>query len=169
MDDDKSTEPISNAEENQDSVSNIETQENVTINAPSNNNSTEDSDKLKKAELKNIELKTAWENWWNTYQNTRNVDNSDDNNKKKQIDAQIKFMALYKEEKQSRENLANISQKKDPTSNNNPVGGKSRKNKGKCKGKTKRNTKRKFRNVSSKYITSSYLTVFNFLFPTFFI
>ena len=59
-------------------------------------------------------------------------------------------MALYKEEKQSRENLANTSQKKDPTSNNNPVGGKSRKNKGKGKGKTKRNTKRKFRNVSSK-------------------
>ena len=76
----------------------------------------------------------------------------DDDNKNKTnlMEAQIKFMALYEEENQSRENLANISQKKDPTSNNNPVGGKSRKNKGKGKGKTKRNTKRKFRNVSSK-------------------
>ena len=140
MEDDKSNEPITIAEENQDSTLNKEPQKNVTTNATSNNNSTEDSDKLK----------NAWEKWWVAFINHDKSINGGDDNKKKQIDAQINFMDLYKEEKQSRENLANTSQKKDPTSNNNPVGGKSRKNKGKGKGKTKRNTKRKFRNVSSK-------------------
>jgi len=89
------------------------------------------------------ELKKAWEHWWTIYTLNKNIDNTD--NKQKQLEAQIKFMALYEKEKQSKGETGDISQKPfegNKSSGFSKTGGKSRKNKGK--------TKRKFRNVSSK-------------------
>jgi len=103
----------------------------------SNESSNEDSDELKK----------AWEEWWNTHLNYKRENTED--NKQKQLEAQIEFMALYKKEKQSKGETGDISQKPledNKSSGFSKTGGKSRKN----KDKTKRNTKRKFRNVSSK-------------------
>lgn len=146
---DKNTVSTNMTEKEPDSTLNKEPSIDVTPNAPSNNNSTEELDKQPKIS----ELKEAWEKWWGAFINHIKSIKAGDDNKillNSRMNAQNKFMALYKEEKQSRENLANTSQEKDTSNQNSKMGGKSRKNKGKCKGKTKRNTKRKFRNVSSK-------------------
>jgi len=97
-----------------------------------NESSNKDSDELKK----------TWEKWWNTHLNYEEEKTKD--NKQKQLEAQIKFIALYEKEKQSRGETDDIPQKPledNKSSDFSKTGGKSRKNKG--KGKTKRNTKRK--------------------------